>query len=144
MTSTAGSQSASFFLPSAENPERITARNSLFQADGSGQPNMSANWSASSSVRFSMGFIICNHYIFQIRKLCCIILVEHRDSSFVVMGGTFIIKDCVSMRNLSIQLWGQAHHPTPTIIIEPFSNKIIIRYNAVKNNLSFVYFLLPK
>ena len=32
---------------------------SFFQAEGSSKPNRSANWSASSSVRFLMGFTIC-------------------------------------------------------------------------------------
>ena len=36
---------------------------------------------------------IGDNYIFQIQKFCCIILIEHRDLSFVVIGGTFIIKD---------------------------------------------------
>ena len=43
---------------------------------------------------------ICYHYIFQIEKFCGIILIEHRDISFVVIGGTFIIKDFTSMLNL--------------------------------------------
>ena len=43
---------------------------------------------------------ICDYYIFQIQKLCCIILIEHRDFSFVVIGGAFMIKDYTSMLNL--------------------------------------------
>ena len=43
---------------------------------------------------------IGDHYIFQIQKFCCIILTEHRDFSFVVTGGAFIIKDFTSMLNL--------------------------------------------
>ena len=45
-------------------------------------------------------FHICDYYIFQIQKFCCIILIEHRDFSFVVIGGAFIIKDYTSMLNL--------------------------------------------
>ena len=45
-------------------------------------------------------FHICDYYIFQIQKFCCIILTEHRDFSFVVTGGAFIIKDFTSMLNL--------------------------------------------
>ena len=43
---------------------------------------------------------IRDNYVFQIQKLCCIILIEHRDFSFVVTGGAFIIKDFTSMLNL--------------------------------------------
>ena len=43
---------------------------------------------------------IRDNYIFQIQKFCCIILTEHRDFSFVVTGGAFIIKDFTSMLNL--------------------------------------------
>lgn len=43
---------------------------------------------------------IRDNYIFQIQKLCCIILIEYRDFSFVVIGGAFIIKDFISMLNL--------------------------------------------
>ena len=44
---------------------------------------------------------IRNNYIFQIQKLCCIILIEHRDpSSFLCCRGTFIVKDFISMLNL--------------------------------------------
>ena len=43
---------------------------------------------------------IGDHYIFQIQKFCGIILIEHRDFSFVVIGGAFIIKDFTSMLNL--------------------------------------------
>lgn len=42
---------------------------------------------------------IRDHYIFQIQKFCCIILIEHRDFSFVVIGGAFMIKDFTSMLN---------------------------------------------
>ena len=44
-------------------------------------------------------FNICNDYVFQVQQFCGIIFVEHRDLSFVVIGGTFIIKDFFSMLN---------------------------------------------
>ena len=44
-------------------------------------------------------FHICHHNIFQIQQFCDIILIEHRDFSFVVIGGTFMIKDFSSMLN---------------------------------------------
>lgn len=43
---------------------------------------------------------ICDNYIFQIQNFCCIILIEHRDTSFVVIDATFMIKDFPSMLNL--------------------------------------------
>ena len=45
-------------------------------------------------------FHICDYYIFQIQKLCCIILIGYRVFSFVVIVGAFMIKDYTSMLNL--------------------------------------------
>ena len=44
-------------------------------------------------------FNICNNRVFQVQQFCGIIFVEHRDLSFVVIGGTFMIRDFSSMLN---------------------------------------------
>ena len=58
-----------------------------------GRASMFFSWKLDIDVEFFCKiFHICNYYIFQIQKFCCIILIEHRDFSFVVIGGAFMIK----------------------------------------------------
>ena len=60
-------------------------------------------------------FDICDNYIFQIQKFCSIIFVEHSDSSFLVIGGTFMIKGFFAMLNLLLMTLGSGSSPDPNI-----------------------------
>ena len=60
-------------------------------------------------------FDICDNYIFQIQKFCSIIFVEHSDSSFLVIGGTFMIKVFFAMLNLLFMTLGSGSSPDPNI-----------------------------
>ena len=65
-------------------------------------------------------FDICDNYIFQIQKFCSIIFVEHSDSSFLVIGGTFMIKVFFAMLNLLFMTLGSGSSPDPNIYYRTF------------------------
>ena len=60
-------------------------------------------------------FDICDNYIFRIQKFCSIIFVEHSDPSFLVIGGTFMIKVFFAMLNLLFMTLGSGSSPDPNI-----------------------------
>ena len=60
-------------------------------------------------------FDICDNYIFQIQKFCSIIFVEHSDPSFLMIGGTFMIKVFFAMLNLLFMTLGSGSSPDPNI-----------------------------
>ena len=84
-------------------------------------------------------FDICDNYIFQIQKFCSIIFVEHSDSSFLVIGGTFMIKVFFAMLNLLFMTLGSGSSPDPNIYYRTLFDRI---YNF--HGTGFLFLRLDK